>query len=105
MKAQSYTIMLVSDFYVIVGQMNIAVKKSETVLICEPFSKSFVFAADQDLSFPPAFKKFRRGGNGLYRPVKDKAVYMREEFDIPIAKSGYSLSHAECVIFFRPVFV
>ena len=59
MKAQSYNIMFVSDFYVIVGQMNIAVKKSETVLICEPFSKSFVFAADQDLSFTPAFQKFR----------------------------------------------
>ena len=47
METQSYNIVLMSDLYVIVSQMNVAVKKSEAVLTREPFGKGFVFAADQ----------------------------------------------------------
>ena len=59
METQSYNIVHVSDLYVVISQMNVAVKKSEAVLTREPFGKGVVFAADQDLSFTPTFQKFR----------------------------------------------
>ena len=50
---------IMSDLYVILSQMNVAVKKFKAALTREPFGKGFVFAADQDLSFTPTFQKFR----------------------------------------------
>ena len=58
MKTQSYNIVLLSDLYVVISQMNVAVKKSEAVLSREPFGKGVVFAEDQDLALTPTFQKF-----------------------------------------------
>ena len=58
METQSYNIVQMSDLYVIVSQMNVAVKKFKAALTREPFGKGFLFAADQDLSFTPTFQKF-----------------------------------------------
>lgn len=102
MKTQSYNIVFVSDLNVIVSQMNVAVKKSEAVLTHEPFSKGVVFTADQNLSFTPEFQKFRRCSNGFYRSAKDKAVYMRKEFDITLA---LHFKQAAVMVYVRDIFV
>ena len=56
METQSYDIVFVCDLYVIVSQMNVAVKKSEAVFIREPFSKSIVFTAEQNLFLRQSFR-------------------------------------------------
>ena len=79
MKPQSYNIVFLSNLYVVVSQMNVAMKKTKAVLLCKPFGKGVVLSADKDFSLTPPLQKFRRCGNRFYRSAQDKAAYMREK--------------------------